>query len=187
MNRLIKILIFVSFSINGYCQSAIINFIHINKLENIDTFSFSIVSLPYSLIENDNIEGELISTKKNGDTSITSLKYKINATTCALIGDGFGHEIIISPNDTINIFCEPFVNGNHYLKDGSPSTWNFKMFYTGKSAANFAFFDSLTYFDGGLNGNNLNFHPFQDSLNYFFKKVNAQYNKRLLFLNKYTA
>lgn len=172
---------------NLYCQSAVINFVHLSKLNSADTFYFDLVSVPNSLGDNHSIESEIISNKKNGDTNTTSVNYKIKQTTCALIGDGFGHEIIISPGDTVNIFCEPYSTGSRFLRDSLPSPWNFKMKYSGKGDVNFSFFDLLTYFDGGINKDHLKFNFFENNLSAFFKKASEQYRNRLLFFNKYAT
>lgn len=185
MKKYGKTFMFIFFSLNLYCQPTIINFMHINKSINADTFFFDIITVPHNLIGDDNIAGEFISNKKVGDTNITCLKYKIERTSCAMIADGFGHEIIISPNDTVNIFCEPYGSSPHMLKDNLPSPWNFKMYYTGKRHADFAFFDLLAFFDGGLMNTHFNFRPNEESLDQFFKKNNEQLHNRYIFLQKY--
>lgn len=181
--------ILICFSCKLYCQSAIVNFSHINKSNKKDIFYFDlmVVPAPTNRINIGEFYKEIIGNKKNGDTSTTSVKFQVNRTTCAIIGDGFGHEVIISPGDTINIFCEIYPPDHHFLKDRLPSPWNFKMYYSGKSKANFAFFDALAYVDGDINIDYLKFHPLDDSLTTFFKMAGEQYHKRIGFLEKYNA
>ena len=166
-------------------QSCIVHFTTIIKSGQSDTFYFPIIRIHESINKDDYLESDVLNTSKKGDTLITTMRYKINKPTCAIIGDGFGHEIVISPNDTVSIFCEKYPRNYRFTKDSIHSPWIFKMSYGGKSKSEFEIFDSLVYVGGLVHHDMLGFNQDKDKINDFFKKSTIQYNARIDYVNEY--
>jgi len=170
-----------------YAQYAIVNYQAIAKENMKNNFYFDIIRFHDDLMDDNYLESKILNVTKNNDTVTTTVSYKINSPTCAIIGDGWGHEIIISPNDTVNVFCEKYLPGQRFLRDSLLSPWNFKMAYKGKSQANLGLFDSLAYLHGALHHDNLFFKAGNNKIKIFFQDATNQYIGRRNYIIRYNA
>ena len=167
-------------------QSCVINFYKTIGPDQKDAFYFPVIKIHNSIAGSDFLESTVLESKRWNDTLITSVAYKINFPTCALIGDGYGHEVIISPGDTVNIFCEKFQDNHRFIRDSLRSPWIFKLSYWGKSKHEFEVFDSLAYIDGIIHYNIPLFNERTARLSDFLRYATEQYQKRVDFALKYS-
>lgn len=187
INSLMKYLILVaicfsSIQINAQNSFTIIYKYKIDKILK-DSFSFELVKpLGASLIG----EGPFYQKKINKFQILDSLcevscSYNVSDTTCALIFEGFGHEIFAIPNDTIEIKVSPKRNSNNE----TPQFTQYDFAFSGKNSIIYGFFDQLELTEGSLQFSKIGINNSKNPIEEYFLKAKEQYLKRMNFLNAY--
>jgi thiol-disulfide isomerase/thioredoxin len=114
-------------------------------------------------------------------TSVT--KYNIPDTVCAILRNGFGHESIIVPGDTIEIEINPNKVGK--INNLYPSPWINEFTYLGSDKHVNGFFDSLAYVSGELRWSETPFSQAKFNIDTFYNIVYDKYRGRQLFIDFY--
>lgn len=185
---IIYILLFYNYS-DAYSQNITIQYLYKKNEVFKDSFYFKLYKPIDGNVRSNSLEilPLKIQYKKSNDTLRSIFTYHITDTVIALIGEGWGHQIILMPiDDTITVVIGNKIEAN----DSNKSLlipWFFRFDYMSKYKAIYQLFDSLdvsagsTFFDrvGAKNSNN--------NIDDFFEKCNLKYSKRVSFLNKYSS
>lgn len=112
--------------------------------------------------------------------------YEITDTSCAYIADGFGHEMIIIPGDTltINLSVKSFSDSGR-LNGKYISPWMLDFSYEGKNKFIYSIFDSIAYNTGALHADFISISNFNDNEDQFLDSVTKSYTQRQEYLLKY--
>lgn len=122
----------------------------------------------------------------SNDTLRSIFTYHLTDTIIALLGEGWGHQIILLPvDDTLTVIIGNKIKANH-SNESLLIPWFYRFDYKSKYKAIYQLFDSLdvtagsTFFDkvGSKNISNVDD---------FFEKCNSKYEKRVAFLNQYSS
>lgn len=149
-----------------------------------DSFNFQLWKIhgTHSFGESYSYPGKFVSFNKKKDYSETIYDYMVKDTTCAFIADGFGHETIAIPGDTmiINVINKE----RRLVYNKYPVPWSHNLIYEGKNKFVYSLFDSLTAVAGELRFNHL---PYKrtDNLEVYCGKANSQYLLQISFLERY--
>lgn len=125
-------------------------------------------------------------TGKDSDKTICS--FYINDTSCYLFGDGFGHEIILFPdNDTVMMRVD---FPNKLQSENSTSffiPWFHNLTYTSKNKYIYEIFDSLNINEGSPLYDKVSFKGNDMDIGTFFNLCKSKYKKRQNYLNGYCS
>ena len=149
-----------------------------------DSFNLPLLKIlgNQSFGESRSYPGKLISFNKKKDYSETIYDYTVKDTSCAFIGDGFGHETFAIPGDTLimkEISHERRMFNNQY-----PIPWFRNLSFEGKNKFVYSLFDSLTFVAGEFRYSHLPFKR-KDNLITFCEKANSVYKQQISFLDQY--
>jgi thiol-disulfide isomerase/thioredoxin len=186
--KLSKAIIFpflLLYCISSYSQYTVLRYSRVHLAGHRDTLDIPLYTPVMSLTGIHNFDHWITGVSRHGDTTITSIKYAVSGPTTALLGDGWGHEIVISPFDTIDVFCQSYPRGQNFLKDSTPSAWTSKMNFSGKHSGDYMLFDSLAYVKEAVHADHLNYY---EKLNpdSFIRDVNVQYAERIAYLTRFS-
>jgi thiol-disulfide isomerase/thioredoxin len=149
-----------------------------------DSFNFQLWKIlgSHSFGESYAYPGKFVSFNKKKDYSETIYDYMVKDTTCAFVADGFGHEIIAIPGDTMIMN----INGKErkLVNNKYPVPWFHNLTYEGKNRFVYSLFDSLTFVAGEFRFSGIHFNKKND-LDKFCEEVKGEYNERILFLEQY--
>lgn len=118
---------------------------------------------------------------------ITEVKYKVNNLSQAIIGDGYGHNSFIIPQDTVTILFKKMkkVDGMYLLNEKYPATWFNDFEYQGKNKYTYALFDSLAYQTGLLDLPPIKLSEVKSGLQKYFDTVVITYKNRIDYIKMY--
>ncbi len=115
---------------------------------------------------------------KSGENRKTVCTYKLSDASLAIIADGFGHEIILIPNDTIKI-----ASIKEDISNKKPLPWTRSFTFSGPNRYIHSLFDSLAYCTGDVKMDMVN--PNGKTIDEYLKVVDDRYADRLKYLDKY--
>ncbi|WP_158797567.1 TlpA disulfide reductase family protein [Pedobacter sp. L105] len=167
-------------------KTTTIIFKYIKDSYMVDSFAFPI-DKPlngWSFEPSDRFPQKIISFTQMGDTCVTTCEYSIKDTTCATLGDLYGHEIVVIPGDHITINIGP---RNHNKLAGKYfKEWAHDVTYSGKNKYIYGLFDSLSNLEGDLRlGSSERLSKTDSTLSPFCHAVKERYVRRLNFVNDY--
>ncbi|MBS1510208.1 MAG: TlpA family protein disulfide reductase [Bacteroidetes bacterium] len=123
---------------------------------------------------------------KTGNICKNSVVYQVTDTSCAYIADGYGHEIIILPNDTLNVALSIVPESDSGKLNGKfHNPWLLNYVYSGKNLFIYSLLDSLAYNTGALNIEFTSLTSVNNDINKFYEIVSAHYDQRVKYLNDY--
>ena len=183
---LLMFIVLASFRV-ALCQTSTLITVNYQKDDFFkDSFMFQIrkSGQPEGLQSN-YLVGKLLKFESNTNWSTSVSNYQIPDTVCTIFGLGFGHEIIVIPNDTITITVNP-AKSDHIANDYY-SPWLHEFSYEGRNRFIYSLFDSLAQVGGELIWGEMSFKAADYDLNTFFRNVTDCYNRRLKFLIDYSV
>jgi thiol-disulfide isomerase/thioredoxin len=186
---ILKINFFIFFVIQvslGFSQKHVtIEYLFKNTKEFADSDYFDLIKpLPFiDFTFEENIKVTKIDFRKTPESRKTTCTYETNDTTFAFLGDGFHHEIILIPGDTIKITVPDTIITR--LNKDYLSPWMRNFSYSGSNEHLISLFDSLAFNTGAVHIDEINFKDTGFDPNIFFALTTARYNKRLGYLNDY--
>lgn len=170
-----------------FAQSSILK-LHYEAKNVHDTFPlviYNIINYPVFQLPPLPLKTNIEKIIRKGKENILIAKVYNKEVKTAIIGNGFGSEIFIEPNDTIEINIKKFSEGNTFLIDSIPNYMFFNFQFKNKNRIIHQFYDSLAYVAGMVNMDNVSFKIAHHDIDTFFKMATLQYLKRINFLNIY--
>ncbi len=128
-----------------------------------------------------------IDYSQNGDSLKAFFSYNISDTIIALLGEGWGHQIILMPiYDTLTIIIGTKIEAKpYYSSDSLLIPWQYRFEYKSRYKAIYQLFDSLDVTAGSTFFDRIGAKNSSDNIDVFFERCNLKYEKRIKFLNQY--
>lgn len=121
--------------------------------------------------------------EKKPDCRLTICTYALKDTSIVFIADGFNHELIAIPNDTIDVNV-PDTTISKLNKDYL-SPWMRSFSYKGKSKATSVLFDSLAYHTGAVHMDFINYNVSTFNATKFYDDVTKRYINRVNYITQF--
>jgi hypothetical protein len=152
-----------------------------------DSFAYSLLK-PFVIMtgmESPAYDQKIVSFSRVGDTCVTACDYDVPDTACGFIFEGFGHETLVIPGDTIRVALRP--KGDSLMREENVKYGIFGKYYLdfgGRNRFVYSLFDSLQYFGGDLR----RIHSYlgnYDALDRYYEAATNHYKDRERFLEEY--
>lgn len=187
-NIIISIVVPLVYSLSpAQTKTTVILHYHQNDFFN-DSFSLQIQQPVYKYEVNGLLyPNKIISFKKaNKECTTITEYYNLEDTTSTLFLEGFGHEIMSIPGDTLEITINP--KESFKINKTYASPWMYDFSYSGKNKFIYSLFDSLSFVAGELRwSGDIQLSQAGNNIDTFFKMVSDNYNKRVSFLKNYVS
>lgn len=185
MNRILLLISFLIFN-HANAQKLTIEFEYKNASQ-IDSLTLGLRKPYPESLKKSPEEYQIQSIKYFKTDSIGSATYvfDVKDTSCSLVEDMFGHEMILIPNDTAKIFVTRLsdLTADHKLNGQFMSPWMLNFSYSGKNKYIYALFDSLAYHTGAVHSDMVQSKG--KTVAEFMLKVEERYQNRINYLNEY--
>ncbi len=181
-------LFFLQFG-NVFSQNIIIKYYYLPTGYWKDSSGFDLREPNRFIIEERGQEFKPIDTSfsHEGKYSITEMGFNINDTVLLLIGEGFGHVLMILPeNDTLSIYADSILTTFPFFgKDSLLIAWHIFYRYKSKNEKIYQFYDSLEMNTGSPLYHRINYELAKTGYDNFFSLCTQLYNRRIKFTDKY--